>query len=90
MSPRSASHRPKHAYDGLKDISLPLESISDPCLPCSALHSSYCLSHDFTWLEKFALEKQTSQLSLVMPLYIGSVCMHVAISWANKLELEIC
>ena len=68
MSPRSASHRPKNALDGLRDVSLPLGSISDPCLPCSALHGFYCLSHGFTWSAKLALEKQTSQPSLVMPL----------------------
>ena len=58
-------------------------SILDPWLPSSALHGLYCFSHDFIWLENLTLEKQTSQLSLVMPLWIGSVWMYVAISWAN-------
>ena len=36
-------------------------SISDPCLPSSALHGPYCLSLDFTWSAKLVLEKQTYQ-----------------------------
>ena len=60
--------------DGLRDVSPPLGSISDPCLLCSAqLHGAYCLSCDFTQSAILALEKQTSQLSLVMPLCMDSV-----------------
>ena len=47
--------------------------IVDPCLPCSVLHGSYCLSCKFKQSEKLTLEKQTSQSSLVMALWIGSV-----------------
>ena len=54
--------------ESLRDISLTLGSISDACLPCSALHGSPCLSHEFTWSAKLALEKQTSQAILVMTL----------------------
>ena len=46
--------------EGLRDLLLTLGSISDPCLPCSALHGSYCLSREITWSAKLALEKQTS------------------------------
>ena len=38
-----------------------------------ALNGPHCLSHDFTWLAKSTLEKQTSQLSLVMQQCMGSV-----------------
>ena len=38
--------------EGLKDVSLPLGWISDPCLPCSTLHGSYSLSCEFIWSEK--------------------------------------
>ena len=34
MSPRSASHRPRHDWRAFRD-------------PSSALHGSHCLSHDF-------------------------------------------
>ena len=34
---------------------------------------AYCLSCDFAWWAKLALEKKTSQVSLAMPLRIGSV-----------------
>ena len=57
----------------LKDISVLLESTLDPCLLCSALYGSYFLTCDFTWVAKLALEKLTSQLSLVMPLCTGIV-----------------
>ena len=40
-----------------------------PSMYC--LHGSYYLSCDFKWSAK--LEKQTSQLSMVMPLCMGSV-----------------
>ena len=43
--------------------------ISDLYLPSSTLQGPHCLSHDFTWLANPALEKQTSQLSLVMQQY---------------------
>ena len=36
-------------------------------------HGPHCLRHDLTWLAKLALEKQTSQLSLVMQRCMGSV-----------------
>ena len=66
MSPRSASHRPRHDWRALRDVSPTQGWISDPHLPSSALHGSHCLSRDFTRSEKPALEKQTSQLSPVM------------------------
>ena len=65
--------RAQTCLDGLRDASLPLESISDPCLPCSALHGSYYLRRDFMWLVKLTRVKQTSQSSLVMTLCMGSV-----------------
>ena len=76
MSPRSATHRPRHDWRALRDVS-PIQGwISDPYLPSSALHGSHCLSRDFTRSEKPALEKQTSQLSLVM-----QQCMDSAWVW---------
>ena len=66
MSPRSASHRPRHDWRALRDVSPTQGWISDPHLPTSALHGSHCLSRDFTRSAKPALEKQTSQLSPVM------------------------
>ena len=59
--------------DGLRDISLSLGGFSDPCLPCSALHWSHCLSREFTGSAKLALEKQTGQPSPVMALCMCSV-----------------
>ena len=53
---------------GLRGVSLLLGSISDSFLQCSALHGSYCLSCEFTWSAKLALEKQDSRSSLVMAL----------------------
>ena len=47
-------------------------SILDPCL--QSIHGPHCLSHNFTRLEKVTLVKQTSQLSLIKPLLMGSVC----------------
>ena len=52
MSPRNASD--------LRDILLTLRLVSDPYLPSSVLHGLHCLSYDFTWLAKLALENQTS------------------------------
>ena len=46
--------------EGLREVSHTLGSISDLCLPSSANHGPHCLSHDFTWLAKLTLEKQTS------------------------------
>ena len=61
MSPRSTSHRPMQTCsEGLRDVSLSMGSISDLCLPCSTLHGSHCLTHEFTGLAKLAPEKQTS------------------------------
>ena len=53
--------------ESLRDVSLPLGSILDPCLPCSALLGFYSLNHDIT-VGKLILEKQTSQPSLVKAL----------------------
>ena len=39
----------------------------------SALHGPHCLSQYFTWLAKPTLEKQTSQLNLVMQQCMRSV-----------------
>ena len=41
--------------------------------PCSTLHGSHCLSCEFTGSAKLILEKQSSQLSLVMALCMCSV-----------------
>ena len=69
MGPRSASHTQfQTCLNGIIDISLSLGCSSDPCLPCSALHGSLCLSHVFTGSAKLTLEKQTSQPNLVMAL----------------------
>ena len=76
MSPRSASHRPRHDWRALRDVSPTQGWISDPYLPSSALHGSHCLSRDFTRSAKPALEKQTSQLSPVM-----QQCMDSAWVW---------
>ena len=76
MSPRSASHRPRHDWKALRDVSPTQGWISDPHLPSSALHGSHCLSRDFTRSAKPALEKQTSQLSPVM-----HQCMDSAWVW---------
>ena len=50
----------------------PKKCLSDPYLPFSALCGPHCLSCDFMWLAKPTLEKQTSQLSLVMQQCTGS------------------
>ena len=49
--------------------------VSDPCLPCSTLHGSHCISREFTGSAKLVLEKQTMQPSLVawFALYMCSV-----------------
>ena len=73
MSLRSASHRPRQDWRALRDVSPMQGSISDPCLPSSALHGSQCLSHDFKWSAKPGLEKQISQLSSLMQQCTGSV-----------------
>ena len=73
MSPRSVSHRPRQDWRALRDVSPTQGWISDPYLPCSALHGSHCLSRGFTWLAKSALEKQTRQLSLVLQQCMDSV-----------------
>ena len=54
--------------EGLRDVSLPLGKISDPCLLCSALHEPQCLSHEFIGLAKFALDKKTSKSSQAQAL----------------------
>ena len=76
MSPRSASHGPRHDWRALREVSPTQGWISDPYLPSSALHGSHCLSRDFTRSAKPALEKQTSQLSPVM-----QQCMDSAWVW---------
>ena len=73
VSQRSASHRPRQAWRALRDVSLTQGWKLGPYLPSSVLHGSHCLSHDFTWLAKPALEKQTSKLSLLMQQCTGSV-----------------
>ena len=72
MSPGSASHRPRHDWRALRDVSPTQGGISDPHLPSSALHGSHYLSRDFTRSVKPALKKQTSQLSPVMQQCIDS------------------
>ena len=42
-------------------------------ISCYTMVLPHCLSCDFTWSAKPTLEKQTSQLSLVMQQYTGSV-----------------
>ena len=66
MSPRSASHTPRHDWRALRDVSPTQGGISDPYLPSSALHGSHCLSRDFTRSAKPCPEKQTSQHSPLM------------------------
>ena len=73
MNPRSASHRPRHDWRALSDVSPTRGWISDPHLPSSALHGSHCLSRDFTRSAKPTPEKHTSQLSLVMQQCTSSV-----------------
>ena len=73
MSPRSASHRPRQDWRALRDVS-PTQVNIRPIPPIySAIHGSYCLSHDYTWSTKPGLEKQTSQLSPLMQQCTGSV-----------------
>ena len=67
MSVRSVNHK-LNMPRGLRDVSLTLELISDPCLPSGALHVPHCCSRHFTWPAKLVLEKQTIQLSLAIPL----------------------
>ena len=76
MSPRSASHRPRHDWRALRDVSPTQGWISDPHLPSSALHESHCLSRDYTRSAKPCLEKQTSQFSPVV-----HQCMDSAWVW---------
>ena len=75
MSPRNASHRPRHDWRALRDVSPTQGWISDPHLPSSAPHGSHCLSRDFTRSAKPALEKQTSQLSPAMHQCMDSAWM---------------
>ena len=74
MSPRSISYKSKQAYaEGLTDVSLALGSISAPCLLLGA----------FTGSAKFAVEKQTNQLWLVMAVHgqYMSILLAGAIKW---------
>ena len=73
MSPRSVSHRPRQDWRSLRDVSPTQGRISDLYLPSSALHGPHCLSRGFTWSAKFALEKQTRKLSLVLQQCMDSV-----------------
>ena len=59
IGPRSSSHRPKHAWMALIDVSLSLGWISHSCLPCSTLHGSHCLSPEITGSAKLALESRS-------------------------------
>ena len=61
MSPRSVKHRP----ECLSDVTLTQGRISDPYHLVPSMGPIF-LVVDFTWSEKPVLEKQTSQLSLVM------------------------
>ena len=45
---------------GLSDVSLTLEPISNSCLIYIALHGPHCLSYDFKWSAKLALENSYS------------------------------
>ena len=73
MSPRSGSHRPRQYCRAVKDISLTQGWIPDPYFIYSALPGPHCLSHNFTWSAKPALEKQTSQLGPLIQQCMGSV-----------------
>ena len=46
--------------EGLRDVSLSLERISDPYILCNALHGSHCLSCEFSGSAKLTPEKQIS------------------------------
>ena len=47
------------SLEGLMDASQTLKWISSSYRLFGTLHETYCLSYDFTWSEKFTLEKQT-------------------------------
>ena len=73
MSPTSTSHKPRQAWRAKRHLTN-TGGISDPHLLSSSLHAwAHCLSHDFRWSAKSTLEKQTSQLSLVLQQCTGSV-----------------
>ena len=77
------------SLDGLRDVS---GWISDSYLPSGALHEPHCPSHDFTCLAKPVLEKQTSQLGLLIQQCMGSVWMWLSagpIKW-NTPSVTFC
>ena len=78
-----------YTYRGPKKNFTPLHGVHFRHIPpsCSFLHGPHCLSHDFTWSTKLILEKQTTQLSLimVMPLYMNGQCQKFLI----KLHMDI-
>ena len=81
LCPRSASHVPKHPYIGPKRCLTTAVVNFKSMFSCSALHESYCLSHEYTWLKKLALlEKQTSHAAKPHHHCEGDI----AISWGNK------
>ena len=69
MCPRSASHRPRQDWRAYNARCLTNTGVNIRPIATSHLVPSmgpHCLSCDFTWLAKPALEKQTSQLSPLM------------------------
>ena len=73
MGPRSASHRPKHARTAQETSPHHWGEFQTHALPRSTSHGSHCLSHEFTGLAKLAIEKHTSQPSLIIALCMCSV-----------------
>ena len=75
MGPRSASHRPKHAPMVQETSPHHWGELQTHAFHVAPSHGSHCLSHEFTGLAKLmiTLEKQTSQPSLVIALYMCSV-----------------
>ena len=60
-----------------------------PIPPFNSLHGPHCLNHDFTWLAKPAVGKQTSQLSLLMQQCTGSALVWL-LAGGNKMQLAKC
>ena len=72
MNPRSASHRRRQARGPKRHLTNTGMNVR-PILPIYCPPWARCLSHEFTWLTKPAVEKQTSQLSLLVQQCMGSV-----------------
>ena len=76
--------------DSLRGISLPLESILDPWVPCCALHGYYCFSHDFTYMviDNKTRSRKADQSAKPCNDTVYGQCsfMSVAISQAKKMK----